>query len=453
VCGVIAAGVLLRAALFSWDDVPFIYSDTGSYLSQSATLVPAYDRPLGYAFFLKSVLAVDHSLHTVVYIQTVMGIVMVAGFAGIARRFILNTNLGWILFTVLLALDLRVILFERYILSESLSMFLLVPYFYFLYRAVERNDFASYIYTGIFATLLLMVRSVLAFVVPFSLIVAVLCLSNVNARSLTKRIRAVAIVLLGFIPLAIGYGAYYQLNNGRFAITTFDGFSLWAATGQASVCKEKPWDHIKTVICNSRYANDKTAREFRNIWRLDGPVEDLRRQIADRAVINDGLRSLAIESIRLQPMDYLEHIFAFATSLFARHVRYTEHMKWVLDSNGAAQVRSRFGPDHPSVQESPPENWNRLRPLMKVSGVYGILLLITTVALIFRRLRKRNHIILIGWVWGYILTASMFGSSSAERLYVVMTAPLLLSGVGFLETLLTQFRPPRELAANSRKVP
>jgi len=434
IVALLVAALLFRIWLFYLDDVPFIYSDSGAYLQQSATLVPAYDRPLGYALFLRSIFAVHESLHAVVWAQTLLGVMMVAGFIWIARRYVLSTAAALLCFVFLAAFDLRNILFERWILSEALSMFLLLPYFFFLYRSTEKGRWDSYLMTGVVIACLILTRTVFVFLIPFSLLVITLFVPGGSGPKSGKRRLAILMCVSGMLPLLLGYASYYQVHNGRFALTSFDGYVLWSVVADPSLCQSQVRDEPREIICANPYAHASTLKQFRDIWSHDGPVADLQNRYRDKVFLNDVLRPLALESAINHPVSYLRQAGWFALRLFGGRVRFTEHMTHQLQANGARQVRLRFGPDHPSVSEHPPTNWVRLAPLMRVSSVYGALLLVASLAWFLPGFRKRNDAILLCWNWSYVVMVSLFGSGDPDRLYVILTLPLLLSLVSTLES-------------------
>lgn len=117
---IILLSILLRVVLHYWDNVPFLFSDSGAYIGQAFSLSPAHDRPLGYAVFLRSIFVLSLDLNSVIYIQSALGVITILGFYYLGRKYLLHSRYGLVLFLLLAAFDLRLILFEHYILSETL---------------------------------------------------------------------------------------------------------------------------------------------------------------------------------------------------------------------------------------------------------------------------------------------------------------------------------------------
>lgn len=422
------------------DHVPFLFSDSGAYIGQAFSLKPSYDRPLGYAVFLRWVFTFSHDLNSAMYVQSVIGVFTIIGFLCLAQKYILRSFYGWILFFTLAAIDLRLILFEHYILSESLSTFLLLPYFYFLFKSLETHDKRYILCLGFSMAILILTRNIFMFCIPFTMgafIVQIKFEKNVSRKTIVRLTYNLCILCLGLITILGSYSLYNHGRTGNFGITFFDGYSLWTASGHPGICSSDLQNEAKQIICNNKYAHVHTVGEFRNIWLPGSPTSDLQKRFEDRKTVNAILRTYAVESIWLHPVEYVFSSLRKVPRLFMEHVSYVDHMGWVRETNAATQVRRHFGSQHPSLQDVEFPIWPKLKSLMEISKLYGLLFGLFSCLYIFRPAKDTNILILMCWLGAYIVTSATFGGGGWSRLYVVMTLPLLLVISRFVEDLVT----------------
>lgn len=436
---IVLLSILLRVVLMHWDNVPFLYSDSGAYIRQAFSLLPAYDRPLGYAVFLRLVFTFSQDLNSVIRVQSILGIMTILGFLYLGRKYVIHSHYGLVLFLFLAAFDLRLILFEHYILSESLSVAMLLPFFYCLFHSFESGRKSFFFYTGLCLGGLILIRTVFSFCIPFTIIVYVIKFGVQKTQrryQFVNWIHACSLLTLGLLITLGSYSLYNKSRTGNFGVTHFEGYVLWSVAGHPDICSYELQSKAKQIICNNKYANVQSLHKFRNIWLAGSPTSDLQKHLVDKIKVNAVLKKYAIQSILIHPFDYVFTVFRNLYRIFTQRVWFASHMSWVLETNAATQVKRYFGTQHPSLQDIESPIWPKLESLMGISKLYGFLLVLLTCFQFLDSTKNRYNLILIFWVLCYSLWCAALGSGDWSRYYVIMILPLLLLITSFVEKLL-----------------
>jgi hypothetical protein len=128
--------VLLKLLLFAIDPLPkFIMGDSGAYIHTAMTGWIPEARSYFYGYVIRWSSVGLQSLNSLLILQLLLSAV-VSILAAIISRFFFRLSLGWaFLFGLLCALDPLQLLYERYVMTEAISLFLyaLVLHRSFLY--------------------------------------------------------------------------------------------------------------------------------------------------------------------------------------------------------------------------------------------------------------------------------------------------------------------------------
>ena len=114
--------ILLKFIVYVYDSDPqAFFGDSGSYLTTALSKWIPPDRSFVYGFVVRALILNSHSLNSVVAFQTLAGVGTALLVARMLTRYFQMQFLPASLIAVALALEPQQLLFERFVLTESLS--------------------------------------------------------------------------------------------------------------------------------------------------------------------------------------------------------------------------------------------------------------------------------------------------------------------------------------------
>jgi hypothetical protein len=226
---------LLKLILYVYDSDPQTFSgDSGSYLTTALTKWIPPDRSFLYGFVVRLLTLNSHSLNSVVAFQTFAGLGTALCVAAMLTRFFQARFVIASVIATAVALEPQQVLYERFILTESLSCFAFTLFVLLALEYLKSRRLWTLIVLQITGIVLVAFRVTFVPVVLVSSIVLPLCLFvfiDGKKASTALRLRQVAIHFLISVLLFIGLHQAYQAWNGSLsklppAYTYADGFFL-----------------------------------------------------------------------------------------------------------------------------------------------------------------------------------------------------------------------------------
>ena len=320
----VAALGAVRLALLAVSHTPFFYPDTATYLSVAQHLSIVRDRPVGVSVFYKLALQFHHSLTTLVVVQSLLGIGIGLLAYLVARELDIGHRLA-VVAALVIGLAPSLLLFERVLLTETLSVFLFMFTLWLTVAATRLRSPALWALVGLTAAANVLVRSVMLFSLPVLLLVALFIIPG----SFRRRFVAAAAFGLSALVVLAAYSAatYHQTESstgrGHFGISFTDGFFLYAKYAELTDCS-RPDDApaIRGEICATPRFTERTLDGV--LWD-PGPVQRARYG-RDYVARNSELRSLAFENIRNDPIGALG-VVAGALPSFLEEEHWSSHLE------------------------------------------------------------------------------------------------------------------------------
>ncbi|MGE3909246.1 MAG: ArnT family glycosyltransferase [Chloroflexota bacterium] len=344
--------VVVLAALafklgFAMRVAPFIAKDSQAYFLPAWDLIHSGQFELGlrrtpaYPLFLSAaVLLMGDDLRGVTLVQHLLGVVT-AGLAFVLGRLVAgpNATAGRIVGVVaglLTAISAPLVVYEHYLLTETLFAFAVTAMFTVLVWACRRNTIWLWLAGGLLIGLAAMVKPIAQGFLPFGLAAAYLTASSWRLLPLLRRVswpspsrRAIlsaGAVLLGYGIAIAPWSIRNQLEHNMASPSTF-GRTLIARTasydrGFVFVDPRRPEADPRMALAA------KIVQDGADRGDSDGTIaQRLRQELdLDPIEVNALMRDLAMQAILRQPLYFVDGSVRFAVRIFnGEETRLREH--------------------------------------------------------------------------------------------------------------------------------
>src|SRR5215211_1265038 len=314
--------VLAMKLLLLWlDPTPKLFmGDSGSYIWTALTgWIPA-ERSYFYGYVVRWLAVWPHSLGPLLLVQALAGAAIAIVFASICSRFFEMSNRLSFLFGLLCALDPCHLVWERYVMTETLSLvvYVLVLYWSLAYLRDRRLwqlallQALSVLLIGFRMSYLLVVQ---ACTILLPLIAFARCAFPVLRKRSETRTHEAAILLTHLIAsiamMFVMHGAYKQANGwltNREPAYLYDTGShlaaVWAPALEPSDANDPRFGQI---IANGHQFNIKDLHARNAQQYREGLLIRRWRDIEKNRRKNDRVaRETAINALRRQPLEIVE---------------------------------------------------------------------------------------------------------------------------------------------------
>jgi hypothetical protein len=409
VLGVAAA---VRIVLLAISTTPLYMGDTGTYLHAAHQFFLPADRPAGVSVFFRMVLEFRHSITSIVLAHAFLGAVSSALTAVVACQCGLRP--GYARFAgIAFALNPSVLVYERTILAETLTIALaiLATAIYISGLSPARNG--RIVAASFIAGSTAVVRTSSAILIISLAILAI----SAPTRSVRRVLNLIALTIVwGMVPI-LGYSALMFVDgnarsgDGTFAMTYFDGISLFARNSRFLDCTEptKP-PAMRLELCAA--GQDYLDGGLDSLW-IEGPM--FRSVFAsDAARRNEEMRALAIEGMKAHPWAVARESLSVAWSdLTAKDVRYPTRAYdsfpagRIVELYFGQEVANRADPDFGERLQDVNDKWARLRPILWICSAAAALSLSVR-----GKHRNRLGLLALGGVFLPLIPLALMGAPS-----------------------------------------
>jgi hypothetical protein len=364
-----ASILMLKLCLLAIDPLPkFFMGDSGSYLWTALTGWIPHDRSYFYGYVIRWVALSTESLTALLLLQSFLSALTALFLTYICRSmFALSARTSYVI-GFLCALDPFQLVWERYVMTETISLFIYVAglYFCFLYLK-DRRIRHLVIVQGLWVLLIgfrmsyLLAVQVSAVLLPILAFYPLLIPTERNRRSAqTDRFRALKLgfghLLTSIALMLLLHGAYKKVNGlltGRESAYLYEtGLHLLSFWAPILVPADAPDERLARIIehGNEFDIKDLTARNSQRYapghlidrWEKVEPVRRRANQIAKKT---------ALHALRRNPLQVLD----LAAQTFAQYWnlkdlwRYANfdlgHNDLTLDQKSVLAERFHFATD------------------------------------------------------------------------------------------------------------
>jgi 4-amino-4-deoxy-L-arabinose transferase-like glycosyltransferase len=446
---------LYRRLTFTGLIPPFISKDSQSYflpawdLTHGGELVLGLRRTPGYPLFLAMIQSLfGPDLQVVVLIQHVLGAGTVA-LTFVLGRLIFG-RLGGVIAALLVAFSAPLIVYEHYVLTESLFTLAIAGTMVVFVLAMRSRHRQAAFAAGVSLGLAAMIRPVGQVLAP--VLLAGIALSRWPRWR--EAIVATVICGVGLVVALMPWAIRNRMVNDLDGTTTF-GRTLIARTAyydRGFVFYESGWgDQGDARLVAAR----KIVQDGSNRRQSDGTIAGRLRQDLNLGAVevNEVMRDLAIEAILRRPDHFVSGSISFAWAIFeGRDERVGNHVEEVKDVTWEARTAHLLPAKPSSSQDLAERDAQRLLNVYQPARYAPLLAILFTMGVIGAAVRPRWRIgLAVAAAAGahILLSAALDGPQERYRYTVdpvinVVVAGGVASSIAVLITLAraaARFRP------------
>lgn len=316
---------LLKSIIFYIDRLPmFFLGDSHSYITTSLTGWIPLDRSFLYGFFIRLVSVSSSSLTSLIAAQVCAGLITSFLIAySLIKFFSVNRKLSF-LFGLLCAIEPLQLLYERYVMTETISLLIFSFYLVTIFYYIKRQSSLLIILVQILGTLLISFRmSFLPLVLANCIILPFLAFPVLTNNNPSKKIGnnnffklpydSFQVIGIIFIHLILSLGSAYLLHNGYKNLNGLLSKKPPAYQYQGGIFLLSNWSPIVKPIDFSRseltplvFANlkfdlhDRHNRDSQH-WRPGGIIDNLNKAIPDNLEADSIAKATAMNALRRDP--------------------------------------------------------------------------------------------------------------------------------------------------------
>ena len=314
----------LKLIMYVMDPNPQVFlGDSGTYLKTAQALWIPPDRSFVYGFLVRLLTRNSHSLDSVVASQSFAGLVTSLLAATILVRFFRARFAVAAVVAVALTLEPQQLLFERFVLTESLSTAFFAAFLLSTLEYLRSRRLWMLVAMQLAGVILIMLRMTFLPALMITTVCAPIfaCFSE---RKIALRQLAVhlSISLVLFAGLHSGYQRWYGwLANQPPAYSYADGFFLIANVSPLVTPNDTDDMALRPVLAQQlKYAKDPNAMNARNaeMFAEGGLVPRIKDALKDEYRANVESRQIARRVILHSPIEFLGLAFQTYAKFFSK---------------------------------------------------------------------------------------------------------------------------------------
>jgi hypothetical protein len=343
----------IKFIIFCLDPLPmFFLGDSACYLTTALSGWIPPDRSFVYGFMIKLVAVAAHSLTSLLILQIFTSGVNAIATAYILKKFFsVNSKLAFFC-GLLCAIEPLQLMYERYIMTEALSLFLFVIFFVAILHYLKNPRLIFLVLIALVGTALISFRlSYLPIVLLNAILLPLLILPSLSQKysvklrpikNLFQRINALrpilgTVILHIIVSIGLTYTLHYGYKslNGNLsdrppAYQYQDGIFLLTYLGPVVEPIDFPQPDLRDIVFNDlKYNLKERLQRAENHWQPGGLISNLNSAIPDIVEANHLAKETAFNALKRDPIG----IFKLAVSGFLDY--------WNIDLLRACMLNDR----------------------------------------------------------------------------------------------------------------
>jgi len=336
---------LLSALTWLVDHDPKYYlGDSSSYLLTAVQGFIPPDRSFVYGFIIRAIALPVHSLAPLLTLQAIAGVVSVAGFGYCLSRFGPSNRPLLILLMVLFSVEPMHMLFQRFVLTEAITMPIFIAYLGCVFSYFRNTHWSKLVLLQLLGLGLIAMR----------LIFLPLVFANALVAPLFGR-KAFSHIAINVALIVVLHGGYCVLN-GRLShappsYSYWDGFFQVSAWAPAVTVNSAANETVAEIIRHGdEYGLTRFNKRIFQLWNEKGFCALLRNAAPNLYVANQWAKITAHRTVEQRPF----HVAAIVGVTYLLYNSYLEiHRELRVDrgddipvTNSLVERLTEFFPSH-----------------------------------------------------------------------------------------------------------
>jgi len=326
---------IIQGGLLCMDHHPmFFFGDSGSYIWTSISKSPPTDRSFVYGYFIRLVALTTQSLTMLVVVQVLMASFICVVAAHLLMRYFRVRP--WCAFgaVLLFALEPLQLLYARYVMTETLALFVFVFYVWVALHYLEDSRIKWLAVLQGLAVLLISVRFayipltwICAIFIPLLSVPAIY--AKAGPGSVKPVLRISAHIVMSVLLLFVFTTSYKHLHGYLQykkppAYSYDDGFFALTFVVPILEPEDFPYEKLgRQLLGDPAWPLDRMNRAMHR-WAKDGIVARLRKLVPDRLQANAIARQTAFHAVIHRPHAFLHLGWQTFTDYFdPSYLRYS----------------------------------------------------------------------------------------------------------------------------------
>src|SRR5262245_53185767 len=282
----------------------FYFGDSGSYLLTAIYGYIPPDRSFVYGFLIHLFSLPFHSLKPLLLIQALAGLLSCIGLFVCLKRFNISDSICFLI-TFLFSLEPMHMMFQRFVLTESLSMPVFIAYIYVCLSYLKSPHPKSLLLMQLLGLVLISLRMIFLPLVLTNALVIPIFAYTAGYKTIFKHLAVNVICVL------ILHGSYCILNGELSkappAYSYWDGFFQLSAWAPAITPESAANPQVSKIINEpQKFRLDDPLNRVHHLWNKDGLTGKIRLAAPNLYTANSWARITALRTLRLNPLGVLK---------------------------------------------------------------------------------------------------------------------------------------------------
>lgn len=316
----------IKLLIFCIDPLPmFFLGDSASYINTSLTGWIPPDRSFVYGFIIKLVAVAAHSLTSLIILQVFTSGVNAIAIAYILQKFFSSNSKIAFLCGIFCAIEPLQLMYERYVMTEALSLFLFVIFFVSILHYLRSHRLIFLVLIQLIGTALISFRlSYLPLVLLNAIFLPLLIFPSLSQKYSVKLrpiknffpqiniLRPVLGTIILHIIVSIGliYTLHYgykslngNLSNRPPAYQYQDGIFLLTYFGPVVEPTDFPQPNLRDIVFKDlKYNLKDRLKRADNHWQPGGLISNLNKAVPDIVEANRLAKETAFNTFKRDPL-------------------------------------------------------------------------------------------------------------------------------------------------------
>lgn len=352
----------IKFFIFCTDPLPmFFLGDSASYIQTALTGWIPPDRSFVYGFLIEITAVAAHSLTSLIILQVFISGLNAIFLAYVLQKFFtVDANLAF-LCGYMCALEPLQLMFERYVMTETFSLFLFVIYLILCFHYLMRPCLMLLALIQIAGVAIISFRLsflpiilINAFILPLIVVPSIgkkYSVTFISLKTFFQKVgllKKISITVIFHIIVSIGltYALHFSyktlngyLSDKPHAYQYQDGIFLLSFWGPIVEPIDFPRHDLRDAVFNNLRFNLKDRHQrSANRWQEGGIISNLNRAIPDMVEANEVAKITALNALKRDPIG----IFKLAASSFVDYWNLNLLQASLSNSRGEMQLPEYF---------------------------------------------------------------------------------------------------------------
>ena len=321
--------ICIKGVVLYIDPLPmFFLGDSQSYIATALHGWIPPDRSFVYGYIIRLISVSTHSLTLLVIFQVVLSaFAAILATYSLERFFNVRRNVAFAI-GVLCVIEPLQLLYERYVLTETLSLFVLTVYMFFIFKYLEKAKLSSLVIISIVGVMLISLRlsflPLVMFNVFFLPLLVIPLVRRSTAASVILKNKFIKVknsfvekgwvgvlifhIVISFSATFFLHAGYKDLNgtlsNSHSAYQYRSGFFLLADWAPVVTPEDFPYPNYRGVVFGDLQF-DITDRDTRGQqrWVEGGLISNIKKVFPDLNEAENAAKKTAINALKRAPFD------------------------------------------------------------------------------------------------------------------------------------------------------